>query len=229
DKIKLANGTELNLVTKFDPANHAPVVGTLVGLPTKLYFNKKDISKSMEWETKMELEKGDTVYMQYLSVLVALADKFNPAASYPDPTWFTDGKDIYVIINYSNIYFAIRGEKLIPVNGYCIARPILKKEKEYEGILIPKYLKKKKSNKWAEIMYVGERCTDFVDKRMHDIGKVSKGDVVLFGAWSNQRVEYSLHQTFFKEAGEYVVIQRKWMKAMLPNNMKERIESGDLE
>jgi len=228
DKIKLADGTELSLVTKYDVANHAPVVGTVAGLPVNLYFNKKDPSHSMEWETDMELEKGDTVYMQYLSVLLALADKFDPAASYPDPKWFTKGGYIYVIIDYSNIYFAIRGKKLIPVNGYCIARPIIKKEKEHEGIIIPQYLKEKKSSKWAEIIYVGKPCKDFVDKRYKDKGEVKEGDIVLFGAWSNQRVEYSMHQTFFKEKGEYVVIQRKWMKAVVPKEMKAKIESGDL-
>jgi len=228
DKIKLADGTELSLVTKFDVANHAPVVGTLVGLPTKLYFNKKDISRSMEWETEMELEKGDTVYMQYLSVLLALADEFNPAADFPDPKWFTKDGEMYVIIDYSNVYFAIRGDKLIPVNGYCIARPIIKEEKEHGGVVVPKYLQKQKSSKWAEIMYVGKPCKDFIDKRYKDKGEVKPGDIVLFGAWSNQRVEYSLHQTFFKEEGEYVVIQRKWMKAVVPHEMKEKVESGVL-
>lgn len=229
DKIKLANGTELSLVTKYDAANHAPVVGTLVGLPSKLYFNKKDVAHSMEWETEVELEKGDTVYMQYLAVLLALADKFNPAASYPEPTWFIKDEETYVIIDYANVYFAIRGKKLIPVNGFCIARPIVRKEKEHAGLIIPKHLQKRTSKKWAEIMYVGKRCTDFVDKRQSDKGEVKEGDIVLFGAWSNQRVEYSMHQTFFKEDGEYVVIQRKWLKAVVPHEMKAKIESGELQ
>ena len=58
--------------------------------------------------------------------------------------------------------------------------------------------------------------------------EVKEGDVVLFGRFSNQRVEYSMHQTLFKEEGEYFVIQRKWMSAIAKGKMETAVEKGIL-
>ena len=226
ESISFKDGSKFYLSTKFEPQDHVPVWGEVVGLPSKLYFNKKDIPNSMEWETDMELHVGDTVYMEYLAVLRALSTEFNPADAYPQPQWFKQDGVYYIIIRYQDIYFRVVDNEIFPINGYCVAKPINVRQKEYKGIILPE--PEKKSRKWAEITYVGKSCKDFVDKKDRDSGDVKAGDVVLFNRWSNQKVENKLHQTLFKDDGDYFVIQRKWMKVNAGNEARELVESGVL-
>jgi len=227
DSIELKSGLKLFLETKYEPANHVQIIGTVVGLPSRLYFNEKDLQRTMPHETTMDLKPNDTVYIDYFAVIQALADKYDIAAAYPDPKWFEINGSLHVVVDYHNIYFALRNNQIIPLNGYCIARDIIVEEKA--DIDLPEYTKHHKSGKWAEIIIPGKPCTAFVDKQYKDKGEINSGDIVLFGSWSNERVEYSLHQTLFKSDGEYVVIQRKWIKAKLPNKYKELVENGKLK
>ena len=148
-------------------------------------------------------------YLDYFLVLQALADKYDRAASFPDPRWFEYKDNLYIILQYSGVYFVKREERIIPVNGNCIAKEL---KFESDNKLIPEYLRKGKSKKWGKLIYVGQPCTDFVDKRYSDGADLKAGDIVLFTRWSNQRVENSLHQTFLK-GSDYVVIHRKYIKA----------------
>jgi len=227
NSIDLKDGKKLLLETKFNPQDHAPVIGTVVGLPSMLYFNKKDPTESMEWETDMELEIGDKVYMEYLSVLRAMGTEFDKASAYPVPEWFKHDGKYHIIIHYSKIYFKIKDNEIVPINGYCIAKPIKTPVKETFGLVLVgnEY---KRSSKWGEIIYVGKPCKDFVDDRYKDKGEVNPGDIVLFGRWSNIRVEYELHQTILKEDGEYAVIQRKYMKVKAPHSYKKYVEESIL-
>lgn len=218
DTLEMADGTKLYLETKYEPAYHCPVVGTIVGIPERLYFNKNDLSYSMEHETTMELKVGDVAYLDYFLVLQALADKYDQAASFPDPRWFEYKDDLYIILQYSGVYFVIRDEEIIPVNGNCIAKELKFKSKNE---LIPNYLKTSKSKKWGELIHVGQPCTDFVDRRYSDGADLKAGDIVLFSRWSNQRVEYGLHQTFLK-GSDYAVIHRKYIKARYNGELADK-------
>jgi len=220
DKINF-NGTKLFISTKYNAQDHVPVWGEVVGLPTKLYFNKKS-PYSMEWETDMELSLGDTVYIDYLATLRALSTEFNPADAYPEPSWIKQDGFYYVILKYQDIYLRVRNKKVQPINGYCIAKPIRVKEKEYKGIIVP--FSNKTSNKWAEIIYVGNPCKDFLGGEK-DKGEIHKGDVVLFRSYSNRKVENSLHRTLFED--DYFVIQRKYM-LLNAGKSKQLVEKGVL-
>jgi len=229
DSVKFEDGTKLYLETKYTPAEHTQVIGTVVGLPDKLVFNRKNMAASMEGKTDMELQKEDTVVMEYFAVMMALADKYDQAASYPDPTWFEQDNHLYIIIPYADIYFRIRDNQITPINGYCIAKSITLDEPKSSLILIPDTLKNRKSARWAEITHVGSPCTDFIDKKYKDKGDISVGDCVLIKNWSNQRIEYCLHNTLFDKSQEHVVIQRKWMSASVPIRYRESIEMGVLK
>jgi len=167
---------------------------------------------------------GDTVYIDYLAVLRALSTEFNPADAYPEPAWVKKDGFYYVIIKYQDIYLRVRDKNVHPINGYCIAKPIKLKEKEYKGIIIP-YTKEDTSRKWAEIVYVGKPCKDFVGK-YKDKGKIEKGDVVLFKPHSNRKVENSLHKTLFED--DYFVIQRKYM-LLNAGKSKQLVREGVLK
>jgi co-chaperonin GroES (HSP10) len=225
--IKMGDGTELYLETKYEPANHTQVIGEVAAVRDDLYFNKKDRENSMEWETTMELKKGDTVYIEYFAVMMALADKWDEAASYPQPTWLENETGLYIIVPYADIYFAIREEVIIPINGYVIARSIQVQLKSKNIILLNDGIKK--SGNWAEAVYIGTPSTDFLDPAHHQSGLVLPGDVVRFKPFANQRIEYSLHKTLFKGEGEYVMIQGRWMIAKLPAHYKKEIEAGKIK
>lgn len=230
DSIDLGNGQKLYLETKFTPAENTQVIGTVHAVPESLYFNKKDRENSMEWETAMELEKGDTVFMEYFAVLMCLGTRYDQAASYPNETFVEDGDAIYIFIPYADIYFRVRNGNITPVNGYCIAKGIdigLKSE----NIIIPDNQKVVWSPKWAELIEVGRPNTGFLDKKHRDVGELKKGDIVRFKGYANQRIEDSLHRTLFKEDKNtpYVVVQRRWMQASLPNKSKCKIESRKIE
>ncbi len=229
DSVKFSDGTELWIDSKYEPANHTQVIGTVQAVPSRMYFNKRDSGNSMEWKTEMELQKGDTVYMEYFAVMMALADKYDQAASYPQPTWFEIDGALYISIPYAYVYFAIRNDKVLPVNGYCIATPINVDVVKSDTIYIPTEQANKTSGRWAQLIHVGKANTAFMDKNHRDVGELSPGDVVMFNSYANQRIEYSLHKTLFDKDKEYVVIQRRWMKAMLPAKYKKDVESGALK
>ena len=147
DSIKFGDGTELFLETKYEPANHTQVIGTVVAVPDKLYFNKKNGDKSMEHETTMEVLVGDTIYMEYFGVMMALADRYDQAATYPDPRWFEHDGSLYVVIRYEEAYFVIRDNTIIPVNHKVnILKQILGTKRFPNGLTCKKMRHKKYSD-----------------------------------------------------------------------------------
>ena len=222
DTITFSDGTELKLDTKYAPENHVPVSGKVVGVPEKLFFSKKRIDISMPWEVDMELEIGDVVYMEYHAVLLALGDRLYKTNAHPDPTYFElDGK-FYVFIHYQFLYFVLRDNPdqpeqpdLLMLNSYCIAYPIVEEVLKSSSIILMDDVRNKTSTKQATIAYVGKAATGFIDKKYRDVGDLAPGDIVVFNRWSNQRVEYMLHQKLMKRGVEYVVIQRRWIKAKI--------------
>jgi len=225
DTLTLSNGIKLSLDYKYRPEVHAQVVGTVAGTPQKLYYNKEDYAGSMEWETTMDLQIGDTVYMEYLAVILALADRYDYAPSYPDPQWIKDGDDMYIVIDYSVIYFAIRNSNIILLNGYCIANPIEVNALPTKFQLIQT---SETSQKFAQIKHPGQRINNFLDKKFEDHGCYKQGDIVLFHPYANQKVEHSIHQTL-ERGEEYVVIQRQWIYATAEKGLKDYILSHKIK
>jgi hypothetical protein len=234
DTLSFKDGTKLYLETKYTPAAHTQVIGTVQSVPEHLYFNKSDPGNSMEWKTDMELSKGDKVYIEYFAVMMALAGEYDQAASYPDPTWFSHDGDIYIIVRYADIYFKVPTETnlgtLTPINGYLVGKAIHLKT---DTTLI---IASKKSARWVQVTHVGKPAQDFVEKKYKDIGDIIAGDIVLIKQHANQRIENNLHKTLdFKddnsndEFGDYVVVQRRWCFAKVSFNMKRYIVNGALK
>jgi len=228
DSITLSNGTKLFIDTAFEPAEHTPVVGTVVGV-SKLYYNEKDKNNSMEWETTMDLRIGDKVFMEYFAVHQCLGKRFDKNAAYEDPKWFEiDGK-LYISINYQDIYFAVRDDKIIMLNGYCIVKPIYVERLKSSVIEIPDSIKDKKSNKFCEIILPGKPVKQYLDKKYRDFRGLSAGSIAMFMRWAVQRVEVKLHKTNIVKWDDYHVLQRRWILDSLPAAYKEKIEKGQLK
>lgn len=225
DTLTLANGTELALDYKYRPEVHTQVVGYVADLPDNLYFNPSDIANSMEWETPMELRKGDKVYMQYLAVILALADRYDYAASYPNPSWLYINNEMHIIIDYSTIYFAIRDNSIKMLNGFCIAHPITVDNSHHNFHLQDEI---KDSNRFGQMVLPGSPLTGFIDKQFQDCGPISKDDIFLFEYYANIRVEHTVHQRFNKGT-DYFVVQRNWIYSKFNKDIKEQIKNSKVK
>jgi len=228
DSITLSNGVKLFIDTQFEPAEHTPVVGEVVGV-SRLYYNESDPENSMEWETDMQLKVGDTVFMEYFAVHQCLGTKIDRNAAYENPKWFTIDGVLYITISYQDIYFAVRNEEVILLNGYSIVRPIYVNKVESDTIIIPNSLKHKKSPKFCEVILPGKPVKRYLDKKYRDFRGLSAGSIAMFMRWAVQRVEVKLHKTNIVKWDDYHVLQRRWVLDALPTGYKSSIENGKLK
>jgi hypothetical protein len=108
DKDKIfAEGTEAHA------ADLMEIYGTVVKVPEKLYFDM-DNSKSMEYNTEMELEVNDVVWFSILESANALEI-------------LVEDK-LYKILPYQDIYVAKRGNEIIVLNGLCLCQTVTHKK-----------------------------------------------------------------------------------------------------
>lgn len=109
DEIRLKDGKVLYLDIRFEEYLNARTAGVVVGVPDRLTFNPTGVV-TLQWDTDMELQQGDTVIFNYLAVKNAI--DMGQA--------FGDG---VVAMPYDSIYAAIRNDEIICVNGYIIVEP----------------------------------------------------------------------------------------------------------
>jgi co-chaperonin GroES (HSP10) len=76
------------------------------------------------WKTKIDLKKGDKIFVQYHDSLFAKVIKT------------ADGKE-YRMILYYHIIAALRKEKIIPVNGYLLFTPVYQTYKTKLNLAAP--------------------------------------------------------------------------------------------
>jgi hypothetical protein len=72
-----------------------------------------------------EIKIGDVAYVDYFSVLMALGVRYNTEQKAGnDCKFIEDAEGLKVFIHYNNVFFVMRGEELIGVNGNVIIEPI---------------------------------------------------------------------------------------------------------
>jgi hypothetical protein len=89
---------------------HKCQYGTVIDVG-ELWYEREN-TRSMTWQTTNEIQVGD------LAVYYFNDDAWNAGR------YLLEGEDVYFFIKYQNIYFVIRDEKYIPVNGYVLVSPI---------------------------------------------------------------------------------------------------------
>ena len=179
DEIIINKGTE-NESKIFIPINegnqeqHAPIYCTVVKVCERL----TNVGAGL-WETDIEVQEGDEVIVYYLPVITALGGYFLHGTG-NNKSFVVEG-DTYVYVPYRDIYCAVRGEEIIPVNGYCLAAPVeAKKTSELE-------IEAKQSEWQAVVKYLGKPNKRYLDKDkfgkevFYDSDEISVGDIVLMG------------------------------------------------
>lgn len=175
--------------------------GIVVGLPNKLYFNRKDTA-SMPWETEIEVRIGDTVWFSYFAsvncdVLVC-------------------GERRFFVISYRDLYAAKRDGEIIPLNGRCLCELI---KVDYDSKLAEGVVEHYEKNK-VRVKYLGAPNKNYfsgINRRTYhnDLIDVKEGDVVLLRkGYQVSRLERLDAISTFSEKN-YVVVQRRIMEMVL--------------
>ncbi len=191
--IKLRNGFELYVDNSFEPEKNATVTGEVFGLPSHLKYSGKP-NLDMPWLCDMELQMHDKVILYYLSVVNAL----NPR----NKRYILEGEDKYIFVSYDNVYAIVRGEQVIPINGFCLIEPIedpaITHERERMKALGMELVTmgRKISNQvtYGKIKYLGNPNRAYVEDFHSDKGvDVAVGDVVVIRKTADIPLQYELH------------------------------------
>lgn len=215
-KLRIQNDTiadgKLWIDRAFNEMEHTDIIGEVVKLPNRMFILDPDQNHI---ERPIELEVGDTVYTFYLGIQQALKQQRRENIIYnPEGRVIMDGKDTYVIIRNRDIFVALRGNKVIPLNDYLLIEPTYKELKEIErkeketGVLVTEAHKKyfKENTQWGIIRYVGQNLsqsdTGFSDEDL------KPGKEVYMRKFADIPLEYELHKTFEKERNLCRVLRR---------------------
>src|SRR5574343_401001 len=112
-------------VTDYDPSKWILTEGEVITAPDKLIFDRVRQGVSMDWETTVEIQAGDTVICDYHAILQAFGNRVNSfEKQVVDPMWWKEGDDLYCVIHYDAIYAYVRDGVTVPVNGHMLCRSI---------------------------------------------------------------------------------------------------------
>lgn len=209
NEILLPGGMKIYMDDRFGKEKHAPTTGIVANNCGKL------MTARLPWETTNEIEIGDYIIYSFESAMCALDDAYGSVL-------FDEDGDVYLFIDYEDIFIARRNDVIIPVNGYLLVSAI--EEKESSGFEIMK--ENKNSSRYGLVEYVGSRNLKYmaVGKTREDIfdfeEEIKQGDIIVFNRDSDLPAEYSLHKslgtkTFFR-------LQRKDIDGIIPENEKNK-------
>lgn len=177
-------------------ANFVPRVGKVFKLPKMLYYNKKDMANSMRWKTEIEIEIGDTVWMNHVTAL--------------DSQYTFKGKN-YKLINYEDIVCAKRNGKVIMINGYILCKPVF----EIKKALI--FEKKEEILTHAVVEYIGKHIEEYQDPRRCESDSIKVGDTVVFDKRALGKKRYLESDYFHVLDGKPHLVVQRYMIAGIIN------------
>ena len=232
DVLKFA-GKELWLSTEGRPGDHQPVVQKVIRTPLKLTYGKhltyyqqnleydpelkahrvethttrSPLKNSMPWKVEMELQPGDVVWVNTMSII--------NAARQGRILECEDKK--YYLIPYDQIYLYKRDKDTRMINGWILVEPEKTDEDIQQriaklGIIIPSVTITKENqrqmgviDKLAVVRYIGDPVREYIDGRS-DHDDISVGDKIIFRLPFNRRLESDMHRFFDQK--ELIVSRR---------------------
>lgn len=187
--------TPLAAVHREVAADYVPRVATVYKLPKTLYFDKKDMAYSMRWRTDIELEIGDTVWMNFTTI--------------QDYQFHFEGKE-YKIVKYEDIICAKRNEEVIMINGYVLCSPTMITHKAMV------YEREEVNIEQAIVKFLGKPNKEYQNPRWTDY-EIEVGDKVVFDKKDVGKVRYLESEYFLRFDGNpYVVVQRYMVVGIIP-------------
>ena len=144
------------------PADVAAIVGRVVKLPDKLYYNEEDIHNSFPWDTDIDLEIGDLAWWNFIETL--------------NTNEIQIGNRVIRFIPYQDVYAAKRKDKflvdqVIMLNGYVLLEPIpLARMSELDHLSQDKVY-----NDRGIVRYIGKPNRAYVNKNYSDNPDIEVG------------------------------------------------------
>lgn len=235
EEIETKGGLKLQVDTSYNTFDHVPISGEVVSAPTQLVFGRYSDGRvrdnSMEWKTVPELKKGDVVYFEHLASIQALGRKIDVIKDpheVNEKYMVDEDGDTYIFIEYKDIHTAIRGNKIIPINGYVLCEPVELEESEKleaKFVHIPEQFLPKESRKYMRVAHIGRPNDRYIEDKFTDSNsELSEGDVVLVYKFNHVPFEQSLHRHFSKDK-KFFRVQGRYIKAIL--NKELAGEHGD--
>ncbi len=204
-------------------ANLAEIHGVVAKVPQRLFFDKDD-PNTMDWETEMELQVGDTVWYSLMeaknSVQILCEGEVYKSIPYADiyvakreeeitGMTATTKRDIERLL-YSTK--PIYNKKIIVLNGYVLCKPVyFKKTSEFD---ISSEAKIDKTR--GVIAFIGNPVTAYLRDEYNHIEDLRVGDEVMFDAKTPlfylERLSYT---ATFDEGNQYWCTQRRRISLVL--------------
>ena len=211
DELLLSNGDKLKLVTAWEPYMHAVTSGIVLAVPEKLIFDPINHNTLM-FKVPMELQVGDRVIFDYKAEAQVKKEYEPIEGGYP--------------IRYDAIHLAIRGEEIIPVNGYVILEACESTEDEQikniikAGLDLTQEIMSTKSKQFGIVRYLGSPVLQYAQLDVelgeeNDILEV--GQKVHFDSNYAVPLQYDLHQIIDKGKTLYRV-RRKNINYVVDSN-----------
>ena len=203
DDVVLPSGIILSGIhgSKWEETDYVARYGVVEMVPDFLkcrpkynFASKGSPARSIEWGTKLELEKGDVCY-------------FTKMASANAQVIFV-GDVKYFLINYDEIVLRIRNGVITPLNGYCVVDKVTEKTRR-KGLLLD--VGDFHDKRMGVVRYVGTPNAYYIDSEAVD-ADVEVGDRVVFegGFWT------ALESSLFNELDENLgFVQRAWINGVL--------------
>jgi co-chaperonin GroES (HSP10) len=170
---------------------------------------EQPIPGSMPWKTTMDLKQGDIVWVSSNALVIAEQHGGTIEAD----------KEIYYVIQYSELIMVKRGKNVKMLNGFMLLEPVDEPDSVVErakksGIVIPDITKqKKKSDKYAIVRYIGEPVEYlFNNKDRMDYPEIKLGDTVLMSWGANRRLE---NGEKYLDGREYIASRRANITAIM--------------
>lgn len=193
DKIKTDSGLEIFADNSYQISHYAVRSGVVVKQVEKLTFWDEDKNSGLSWKTKLQTAIGDLVWMLGM-------------ASYSGEKLLSKGRK-YVIVSYSDLYIAKRGDEIIPLNGNVLLSPILRVSKALS------FEKKYICPDWAIVAYKGENNTEYEFDYRADDENIKQGQKVCISGLIPRRLEI---EPFLKFDGNtYLVCQNHEIQGWL--------------
>jgi len=201
-------GGKLFVDHTYNPTHHASVYGVVEQMPEKIIYklSKSGEAKgnSMQWDTDLEVEVGDTVWFSFTEVMYNLGVDFDKGNKMDDKKYFReDNGDIVMCVDYSQCFVAKRGDEIICLNGYCLIEPIL----EYSDSVLEDWKEPVQSKNFGYVRCKGKPVREYESKTWVD-ADVEVGDLVMISRGWALQLEHPLHRSFDNQTTLYKVQPR---------------------
>ena len=215
DEVELKGGIKLYIGGHYQPVCYVSVWGEIVNNPKALYYNRQHPDNSMQWKTEIETKVGDRVMFNYTAAYTALGVLVDTANEESNPKWFMCGDDVYIFLNYQDLILVKNGEEITMLNGFLLTIPLEEEalDKIRKTLILPEYLKSRKSLKYTTVWKIGSRNQEYLNEAYApDTKEIQEGDMVLYDPHYNIEPEFTTHQQLGRM---YFRIQRKNISAII--------------